>query len=87
MPVVFSLLYLVLERQKINILGIGRDKIQSQYFNVGNTKLEYETEEAHQGATPPGRVGGPTPCLGGCSRPGGPLPRLFAYKKPLMPKP
>src|SRR3954465_11825553 len=54
------LLFLVPERQKINILGIGWDKSQSQYFDVGNTKPEYETEETHQGATPlAARVGPP----------------------------
>src|SRR3954471_17408390 len=55
------------KRQKINILEIGRDKSQSQYFTVGNTKPEYETEEIHQGATPPGRAGGSTPRLGGAA--------------------
>src|SRR3954471_6140485 len=40
------------KRQKINILGIGRDNSQSQYFTVGNTKPEYKTEGSHQGATP-----------------------------------
>src|SRR3954468_23198063 len=56
---------LVPERQKINVLGIGRDKSQSQYFTVGNTKPEYETEGTHQGATLLGRAGGPTLRLGG----------------------
>src|SRR3954462_14049161 len=60
------------KRKKINILGIVRDKSQSQYFTVGNTELEYETKGSHQGATPPGRVANPSPRLGGCGHPGCP---------------
>src|SRR3954468_17472300 len=54
-PVACFLLFLVPERQKINILGIGRDKSQSRYFTVGNTNLEVETEGSHGVATPPRR--------------------------------
>src|SRR3954463_16097747 len=72
----FSSVFGSIKGKKINILGIGRDKRKSQYFTVGNTKLEYEGEGSHRGATPPG------PRLGGCGRPGCPLPRLFAYKHP-----
>src|SRR4051812_21534109 len=77
----FSSVFWFQKRQKINILGIGWDKSQSQYFTVGNTEPEYETEGIHQGATPlaawPGLA-----CAWGCGHPGCPLPRLFAYKKP-----
>ncbi len=37
----------------MNILGIGRDKSQSQYFTVGDTNPEDETEGRHEVATPP----------------------------------
>src|SRR3954463_910457 len=46
------------KRQKINILGIGRDKSQSQYFTVGNTEPEDETEKRHQGPHPLDRAWG-----------------------------
>src|SRR3954470_10339110 len=66
MPVAYFLLFLVPGRQKINILGIGRDKSQSQYFTVGDTKSRGETERQTRVAKPPlplgaARVG---PCLG-----------------------
>ena len=63
------------------MVGIGWDKSQSQYFTVGNTKPEYETEGSHPGATP-WPHGWPLPAPMGCSRPGCPLPRLFTYKDP-----
>ena len=87
MPVACFLLFLVLERQKINVLGIGQGKSQSQYFTVVNVEPEDETEEGLDGATPPGRAGGPTPRLGGGAASGTPSASLFAYKKPPMPKP
>src|SRR3954471_16494060 len=58
------LLFLVPERQKINILGIGRDKSQSQYFTVGDTKSRGETERRHRVAKPTLGAGGPSPRLG-----------------------
>ena len=80
-------LFLVLERQKINILIIGRDKSQSQFISVENTKSRGDTERRARAATPPR-------CGQGGSAPGqgvDPLvasqPRLFAYKKPPMQKP
>ena len=45
----------------MNILGIGRDKSQSQYFTEGNTELEDETERGQGLATPPGRAARPGP--------------------------
>ena len=71
------------ESQKMNILGIGRDKSQSSYFTGRLTEPEYETEEGQGLATPPRRgLALPTP-PGGV----GPLalhrPCPLAYKKPL----
>src|SRR3954464_10721764 len=60
-------------RQKINILGIGRDKSQSQYFIVGDMKSRGETERRVRDATPP-RRGCPTHTWVGC----GPSSRLPA---------
>ena len=80
MPFACFLLFLVPVRQKINILGIGRDKSQSQYFTMGNTKPEYETGEGLEGATHPGCMGGPTPLLGGAATPSTPSASLCAYK-------
>src|SRR3954468_8653466 len=86
-PAACFLLFLVPERQKINILGIGRDKSQSQYFTVGTTKSKGETERRARAASPPGRSQA-WPAHGEGV---GPLdasqPRLFAYKKPLLQKP
>ena len=87
MSVVCFLLFFVPERQKINILEIRRDKIQSQYFTVGNTKPEDETKEGLEGATHPGHVARLGPCLGGAAASDTPSASFFAYKKPLMPKP
>ena len=42
--------------QKMNILGIGRDKSQSHYFTGGHLEPEYETEKGQRAATPPGRA-------------------------------
>src|SRR4051812_7403157 len=56
--------FLFQKSQKMNILRIGRDKSQSQYFTEGNTELEVETKEGLEGATHPGRVARPGPCLG-----------------------
>src|SRR3954470_20342236 len=71
--------------QKMNILGIGQDKSQSQYFTMGNTEPEDETEEYLEGATHPGRAAWPAP--GGAAASGTPSASLFAYKKPPIPKP
>ena len=38
----------------MNILRIGWDKSQSEYFTEENTEPEDETEEGHEGPTPPG---------------------------------
>src|SRR3954464_6135072 len=61
-PVACFLLFLVPERQKINILGIGRDKIQSQYFTVGVTKSRGETDRRSRATTPHPRHGWSLPC-------------------------
>ena len=53
MPVAYFLLFLVSERPKINILGIGRDKSQSYYFPERLTEPEGELERGHRVATPP----------------------------------
>ena len=52
------------ESQKMNILGIGRDKSQSQFFTEGHPEPEYEMEKGHRAATPPGRVARPGPRQG-----------------------
>ena len=44
----------------MNILGIGRDKSQSQYFTEGDTEPEDETERGQRPATPPGRAARPS---------------------------
>ena len=44
------------ESQKMNILGIGRDKSQSSYFTGRLTEPEAETEEGQGLATPYGGV-------------------------------
>src|SRR3954468_23039952 len=54
-PVACFLLFLVPERQKINILGIGRDKSQSSYFPGATRNHEAETEGGHRVAKPPRR--------------------------------
>ena len=58
--------------QKMNILEIGWDKSQSQYFTEENTEPEDETEKSHQGATLPGRGAKPGPRLGGAATLGAP---------------
>ena len=40
----------------MNILEIGRDESQSQFFTEGHTEPEYETERGQGLATPPGRT-------------------------------
>ena len=50
------LLFLVLGSQKMNILGIGRDKSQIAYFSGSHQVPEYETQRGQRPATPPGRV-------------------------------
>ena len=55
------------------ILRIGQDKSQSQYFTEGDTEPKEETERGQRPATPPVYV----------ARPASP----FAYKKPLLQKP
>ena len=40
----------------MNVLGIGLDKSQRQYFTEGNTEPEDEMEKGLEGATPPGRT-------------------------------
>src|SRR5215216_2593138 len=62
-PVACFLLFLVPGSQKMNILGIGRDKSQSYYFPGRLTELEGESERVHRVATPPG-VGQPRPHQG-----------------------
>src|SRR5215216_2184130 len=59
LPVLFCFWFQ--KRQKMNILGIGWNKIQSQYFTVGNTEPEDETEEGLEGATHPGHAARPGP--------------------------
>src|SRR5215216_1743718 len=52
---------------------------------------QHEARKGDGGGSPGGHT--PWRCAlglaapGGCSHPGGPLPRLFGYKVPLMPKP
>ena len=41
----------------MNILRIGRDKSQSQFFTEGHQEPEYETEGGWAQATPPSRAG------------------------------
>ena len=45
----------------MNILGIGRDKSQSQYITDGDTKPEYEMERGQGPDTPPGHTARPGP--------------------------
>ena len=54
-PAACFLLFLVPGSQKMNILGIGRDKSQSCYFTRRHLEPEYETEEGQGLATPPRR--------------------------------
>ena len=56
-PAACFLLFLVLGSQKMNILGIGRDKSQSSYFTGRLTELEAEMEEGQGLATPYGGAG------------------------------
>src|SRR5215216_204866 len=56
-PAACFLLFLVLGSQKMNILGIGRDKNQSYYFTGGHLEPEYEKEKGQRVATPPGGAG------------------------------
>ena len=53
------LLFLVPGSQKLNILGIGRDKSQSYYFPGSLTELEGDSERGHRVATPPIAAGQP----------------------------
>ena len=55
-PAACFLLFLVLGSQKINILGIGRDKSQSAYFSGSHKMPEYETEKGWGPTTPPGHA-------------------------------
>ena len=48
----------------MNILGIGRDKIQSAYFSGRDQVPEYETEKGQGATTPPGRAARPGPRQG-----------------------
>ena len=48
----------------MNILGIGRDKIQSAYFSERGQVPEYETERGQGPATPPGHAARPDPRQG-----------------------
>ena len=48
----------------MNILGIGRDKSQSNYFSGRDQVPEYETEKGQGATTPPGRTARPGPCQG-----------------------
>ena len=68
----------------MNILGIGRDKSQSQYFTEGHTEPEYETES---GQGPPHHLAA-RPILararGGLAASGTPSAFPFAYKMPLI---
>src|SRR3954468_12338864 len=52
----------MLENVLILILMVD---VTSKIITVGNTEPEDETEENHQGATPPGRAARPDPRLGG----------------------
>src|SRR5215216_3122448 len=52
------------ESQKMNILGIGRDKSQSAYFYRSHQVPEYETERVQGATTPPGRAARPDPRQG-----------------------
>ena len=62
MPAACFLLFLVPGSQKMNILGIGRDKSQSQFFTKGGTEPEYETEREQRAATPPSCMARPDLC-------------------------
>ena len=57
----------------MNILGIGRDKSQSQFFTEGDMEPEYETERGQRATTPPGRVAQPGPRQGVVWPPPAPL--------------
>ena len=63
-PVACFLLFLVPGSQKMNILGIGRDKSQSYYFPGRLTEPEGESERGHRVATPPLGAGNPRPRQG-----------------------
>ena len=63
-PVACFLLFLVPESQKMNILGIGRDKSQYAYFSRRLKELEYEMERGHRVATLPLGAGPPWPRQG-----------------------
>ena len=63
-----------------NILGIGRNKSQSQYFTVTKTKSEGETKRSHRGAKPPLGAARPGPApRHGVAHPGGHRHRPSAY--------
>ena len=59
MPVACFLLFLFPERQKINILGIGRDKSQSYYFSRSNTEPRSKAGGGPQGGQTPLGAGKP----------------------------
>ena len=87
-PAACFLLFLVPGSQKMNILGIGRDKSQSYYFPGRLTEPEGESERGHRVATPPLGAGPPWPRQGMVLAPW-PATDLasFAYTSLPIPKP
>ena len=71
----------------MNILGIGQDKSQSQYFTEGHMEPKYETERGQGPATPPGHVARPGPRQGVVWHPSTPSTSPSAYKMPSGRKP